>query len=143
MATQPTLSPQSYSEKITFYQTLSNRRQNIEAIFWSRVQTLHAIQVAVLGGAFYLWKIHSELGLAVAVLSLGIILTLTLGRLAYNDWKDTSINDCIMHKLGDELGITKSAHREDYFKSHNILFYLIILFFMLDIAFLLFLLVVR
>lgn len=59
-----------YTDKLTLYQTLMTHRQHAEKVFWSRIQTLHVIQAAVLGGGYYLWKdkeLVSGLGLGLSV----------------------------------------------------------------------------
>ncbi len=131
--------PKTYSEKITLYQTLLNRRQHIENIFWSRIQTLHLIQAAVLGGGYFLGRIEGEIVLSVALLLIGLLLTVLLGYLACNDWNDARVNDKKMYTL-DELGIRRTANR-DCLRSHSILFCAIILFLVIDIGFILWLMV--
>ena len=128
------------TNKLTRYQTLMNHRQHAERVFWSRIQTLHVIQAAVLGGGYFLWK-DDELGLSVALVFIGILLTLLLGRLTFNDWRDASVNDHLMHKLGDELVIRRTADRH-CLKSHSILYFIVAFFLIIDIGFILFLFVV-
>jgi hypothetical protein len=130
-----------YTDKLTLYQTLMTHRQHAEKIFWSRIQTLHIIQAAVLGGGYYLWK-DKGLGLSVALIFVGILLTLLLGRLACNDWSDASVNKELMCKLESALKFNRAAKRKCLL-SHSILFSVIGLFLTLDIVSILFLLVVR
>ncbi len=135
------MSAQKSDDGTALYNTLLSRRQHIESIFWSRIVTLHAIQAAVLGGGYALQKAHDP-ALSVALLVIGLLLTLLLFILAHNDWNDARINDKMMHNLGDSINIRRTAERH-CLKSHWILYVVIILFFLVDFAFIFFILGTR
>ena len=123
----------AHCEKITLYQTLMTHRQHAENVFWSRIQTLHAIQAAVLVGGYFLWKIPEEWW-AILPLVLGLILTVLLGMLARNDWSDANINKVLMDSLESDLGFSRAKAR-CCLLSHNILYAMIYLLGVVDLLF--------
>ena len=120
--------------RLARYQILMQRRQNIERIFWSRIQTLHLIQAGVLGGSFSLWKYHNNHpAFYLGLLILGIILTIILFVVCKNDWNDARRNDEGMHSLGDSLGIRRTAERKRKPRSHRLFYGVFPLFIFIDV----------
>jgi hypothetical protein len=118
------------------YQTLLLHRQHAEKVFWSRIQTLHAIQAGILTGGFFS-LLNEYPKLAIAAFSLGAVLSFMLGYLAYNDWSDAKSNQEVMQRLGDILGIRRTAKMNcvrKYLRSHITLFIIIGVFAFGDIA---------
>jgi len=131
---QPTLEEEN--NNLAHYQVLMTRRQHIENIFWSRVQTLHAIQAAILASGFFLIEKDYRI-LSVAVFSFGAFLTFFLGWLSHNDWSDAAVNDSDMHRLGDILHIRRTADRrylKKLLKGHRIMYILMVIFLAGDTA---------
>ncbi len=95
---------------------------------------LHLIQTGVLVGTFYLWKYCLSF-LVPSLLSLGIVLTIILFLVSINDWEDAKRNDSSMHKLGDSLGIRRTAERWNFvfIRSHILLYAVVILFIFVDV----------
>ena len=85
------------------YQSLVQHKIHQDQLLWSRIQTLHAIQVAVIGGGFaahFSWH-NSLLGGWWLVMGGGValfILCLVLG-----DYADMEVNESIMKKLAKRL----------------------------------------
>ena len=119
------------------YQILMQHRQHIERIFWSRIQILHLIQAAVIGGSFYI-SYQKDLPdlFPPALLGFGIILTAVLFVLCKYDWKSAQVNEKRLHNLGDTLGITWSPRRWHIcgyeIKAHIILYFVVLLFIIVD-----------
>ena len=122
-------------DKLVLYQILQAHRQHAERVFWSRIQTLHAIQAGVLAGGFYLLTREWN-NLAIATFSLGAILTLFLGLLARNDWSDAKVNRQTMCRLSNELKFKRTAGRYLWgrLRSHYIMLLIIIGFLVGDIV---------
>ncbi|MDO8472585.1 MAG: hypothetical protein Q7T05_02070 [Dehalococcoidia bacterium] len=121
---------------LTRYQILMDRRFQIEKVFWSRVQTLHVIQAAVLASGFFLLVEKHYRFLSGIMLLFGAILTFFLGLLAHNDWKDAAANDIDSERLCKELNIKRTAGRHGitkFLNSHRIMFILIGMFLAIDI----------
>ena len=124
------------------YQLLIQHRQHVERIFWSRIQVLHLIQAAVIGGSFYVIG-QKELPncFSYVLLGLGIILTITLFILCKYDWKSAEVNKNSLYNLGDALGIRWAPERPHIticghrmrISGHRILYFVVILFIPVDI----------
>jgi len=112
-------------------------RQHIERIFWSRIQILHLIQAAVIGGSFYLMNTETR-NFAPALLFFGLVLTIILFIVCIHDWMDAKRNDTSLHNLGHTLGIRRTAERWRIFgwgiRTHRFLYFAIILFILVDLA---------
>ena len=136
------MKPSSYIDnernQLARYQILMQHRQHVERIFWSRIQILHLIQTAVIGGSFYLMKNTETINFAPALLFFGIVLTLILFIICIHDWMDAKRNDTRLDRLGDTLGVRRTAERWLIFcwgiKTHRLLYIAIILFILVDLA---------
>ena len=129
--------PKSLNTDLTRYQIFMNRRFTIEKIFWSRVQTLHAIQAGILASGFILLMDGYRI-LSGCIFSLGLVLTFLLYSLAHNDWLDAEANDTEYENLCKNLNISRTAGRKGIWRllrSHSIMFFLIWLFLALDAIF--------
>ena len=134
------MKPSSGSEykrnQLARYQILMQHRQHVERIFWSRIQILHLIQAAVIGGIFYIYKAELPTCFYFVLLGLGIILTVLLLILCIYDWKSAEVNKERLYSLGDALSITWSGKRWHihslHITAHRILFVVIVLFIILD-----------
>ena len=85
--------------KETFFAALMGQYTHQNGLLWSRVQTLSAIQAAVIAGAFAVPKEPAVY--YVGILLLGIILTILMLPLI---WRDIKVRDCnkeIIEKLGE------------------------------------------
>jgi hypothetical protein len=132
-----TSQPEPETTDLTRYQILMNRRFTIEKIFWSRIQTLHAIQAGILGSGFILLMDDRRI-LSGFVFLFGALLTSLLYGLAHNDWNDASVNDCEYCILEKKVNIARTAGRQGIWrllKSHSIMFSLIKLFLFIDAVF--------
>ena len=129
---------------LTRYQILMQHRQHAERTFWSRIQVLHLIQAAVIGGSFYIhYGENIPVYFSLILLGFGILLTVILFILCIYDWKSATVNQVELFSLGNTLGITWSPKRRSLkmrkdvqFKltAHGILYFVIILFIILDVG---------
>ena len=125
-------------DKLALYQILQSHRQNAEKNFWSRIQTLHAIQAGILAGGFFLMQAGGLLPwVAAPLFILGAILTGLLRHLLRNDWYDANANKKAMRKLEKKFCINRTAgfdQRRRRHRSHRIQFRFIGIFFWIDIV---------
>ena len=120
--------------RLRHYQVLMDHRQRVEGIFWSRIQTLHAIQAGVLAGSYAL---RNDCWYSQAILLLGFLLTFFLYVLCHNDRQDAEVNQECMFQLGDSLGIRWSSEPRgirEFLRSHRILFLVVAIFLCVDLA---------
>lgn len=87
--------------KETFFAALMDQYAHQNELLWSRVQTLSAIQAAVIAGSFAVPKEPSVY--YVGVLLLGIILTFLVLPVIWRDIKVRECNRGIIEKLGKEF----------------------------------------
>lgn len=139
-------SPYNDDEKnlLTRYQILMQHRQHAERTFWSRIQVLHLIQAAVIGGSFYIHYVENiPACFSLILLGFGILLTVILFILCIYDWQSAKVNQVELFNLGATLGIKWSPERcslkiwnNVHFKltAHGILYFVIILFIILDVG---------
>jgi len=134
---KPSLYTDYQRNQLARYQILMQRRQQIERIFWSRIQILHLIQAGVLGGSFYL-KNTCFATFAPPLLFVGIVLTIILFVICMHDWMDARINDVQMHNIGGTLSIRRTAERWSIFgckiQTHKLLYVVVILFILVDLV---------
>jgi hypothetical protein len=119
---------------ITQHQTLMLHRQSIDRLFWSRTQTLYALQAAVIGGAF---AVKNDGWYAWALLLLGAILTVLLGLLCCYDWQGVKVNEVKFFKLCDKLQIYWDAKHKgirEHLPGNIIFMWIILLFIWLDLG---------
>ena len=129
--------PARENRDLARYEILMTRRFTIEKVFWSRIQTLHAIQAAVLASGFLL-LMHDDPypTLSGCVFSLGALLTCLLYFLARNDWNDAKANDAEYSDLEKRVCIKRTAGRCcKLLRSHSIMFFIMKLFLALDAVF--------
>jgi hypothetical protein len=122
-----------YNNLLTRHNSLMQQRQYQDRLFWSRVQTLYAVQAAVLGGSFTLQT--EWYGWAIALL--GIFLTALIGLLCSYDWQDAKVNQIEFFRLCDYLNIHWGAKHvciRKYLPGNSIFKWTIIGFLMLDTA---------
>ena len=85
------------------YEALVQHKIHQDQFLWSRIQTLHALQVAVIGGGFaahYSWE-NSLLG-GLFLVSGGVV-SLIMFFLVIGDYADMKVNEPIMKKLASSL----------------------------------------
>ena len=114
------------------YSILSQHRQYLDKMFWSRVQVLHAIQAGVLAAGYLL---RNEAWYAEALFSIGALLTFFVGLMAWYDWQSAEANKEALYELGDRLGIRWSAEKRNIRRllpGHVLLYIIIILFILAD-----------
>ena len=90
------------------YQILLQHRQFLDRLFWSRVQTFHAIQAAVLAGSF---AVRDKGWYDEGLLALGATLAIALLFICRNDWADAECNKQALYSLGEYLGIRRGSKR--------------------------------
>ena len=132
----------SKRNQLARYQILMQHMEYLDRLFWSRVQTLHLIQAGVLAGSFYLRGQDYHPFLSLSLLSLGIVLTGLLFIICKFNWNDVEENKKSLYPLGDALGIRWSAERPSIFGKrvygHIILYFIVILFLLVDLGLLLY-----
>ena len=85
------------------YEALVQHKIHQDQFLWSRIQTLHALQVAVIGGGFaahYSWE-NSLLG-GLFLVSGGVV-SLIMFFLVIGDYADMKVNQPIMEELARRL----------------------------------------
>jgi hypothetical protein len=113
------------------FEFLVNKRYHTEKIFWSRIQTLHAVQAAILAGGFALASQGHRITSFLTFL-LGFILTLLISRLAKNDWSDSKVNDTLLESLYRDFNFRRTGTRLcGCLRSHVILLNIIIPLFLI------------
>ena len=113
MQNQTRLSSNAVTSAVGLYRALVQHKIYENQLQWSMVQTLHAIQVGVLAGAFALkyagWNIPNYFG--GTLLFLGGLLTLALFIIVLRANKDQAVNDDIMDQL--ECDLLKEANMQE------------------------------
>lgn len=139
------LSNENEGNLIARYQILAQRREYQDRLFWSRVQTLHWIQVGVIGGSLYFakWQWNDFPIYSVFTMFIGLILTGLIFIICYYDWKDTEANKETMENLGETLGIRWGSDRRfrifnRIIYGHTILYTIFMLFLLVDFLLILF-----
>ena len=85
------------------YQSLVQHKIHQDQFLWSRIQTLHVLQVAVIGGGFtahFFWE-NSLLGGLFLVIGGAVALWMLF--LVIGDYADMKVNETIMKKLASSL----------------------------------------
>ena len=85
------------------YQSLVQHKIHQDQLLWSRIQTLHALQVAVIGGGFtahFSWE-NSLLGGLFLVIGGAVALWMLF--LVIGDYADMKVNESIMEELARRL----------------------------------------
>ena len=125
------------------YQSLMQHKIHQDQLLWNRIQTLHAIQAAVIGGGFtahYYW--HNSL-LGGWCLVIGGVVTLILLLLVLGDYADMKVNESIMKELARRLlpssirGPVKWVdetvwYRKHFVRGHYMIYATIVLLILVD-----------
>ena len=85
------------------YQSLVQHKIHQDQLLWSRIQTLHAIQVAVIGGGFAAHFSWGNSLLGGWWLVMGGAVALFILCLVLGDYADMEVNESIMKKLAKRL----------------------------------------
>lgn len=126
----------------TFFQAVLSQYLAQDALHWSHVNTLTAIQAAALAGGYVLWK-DKHAWLAACLVTLGFLLTVALGLLIDRIKQVRDVNKSLLESLGKRMepGWTLNpAPNPAFMKGDGILFVTILGFLAADVAFLVFLL---
>jgi hypothetical protein len=121
------------NSELEYHRSLMEHRQSIDRLFWSRTQTLYAVQAAVLGGAFAL----KDDSYGWALLLFGAFLTAMLGLLCSYDWQGVKVNESTFFDLCDRLGIywdAKPSGIRKLLPGNSIFKWVIILFIWINAA---------
>lgn len=85
------------------YQSLVQHKIHQDQLLWNRIQTLHAIQVAVIGGGFAAHFYYGNSLLGGWWLVIGGAMALFMLFLVIGDYADMKVNETIMKKLASSL----------------------------------------
>ena len=85
------------------YQSLVQHKIHQDQLLWSRIQTLHAIQVAVIGGGFATHFYYDNSLLGGWWLVIGGVVALFMLFLVLGDYADMKVNAAIMKDLARRL----------------------------------------
>ncbi len=85
------------------YQSLVQHKIHQDQLLWSRIQTLHAIQVAVIGGGYHAHFAWDNSILGGWWLDIGGVVALFTLFLVIGDYADMKVNQSIMEELARRL----------------------------------------
>lgn len=126
------------------YQSLVQHKIHQDQLLWSRIQTVSAIQVGVIGGGFAIHSAWKDLPLGGGLLVIGGLLTLVLFYLIIGDYADMEVNDDIMKRLaerllpyelkdeGKEIKWTGKRILPSWLSGHRMIYSMVILFISVD-----------